>query len=75
MTEEYYEDGEDFFIFDQQIEFVEDEEGFYSVEEIETECDSASDMPPFIRGDFTPDIPWGIFAAYMFGLYKRSSEK
>ncbi|MCB1107734.1 MAG: NADH:ubiquinone reductase (Na(+)-transporting) subunit F [Chlamydiia bacterium] len=76
MDEEYYEDWEHFDLFGHPIEFEEGDEEViraYSMASYPEEGNIFKfniriATPPFIRGEITPNIPWGICSSYLFGL-------
>ena len=76
MDEEYYEDWESYGLFGHSIEFEEEDEEViraYSMASYPAEGNLLKfniriATPPFIRGEISPSIPWGVCSSYVFGL-------
>ncbi|NGX50772.1 MAG: Na(+)-translocating NADH-quinone reductase subunit F [Chlamydiae bacterium] len=76
MEEEYQKDWEKFQLFGNQIEFKEGSEEViraYSMASYPAEGNLVKfniriATPPFIKGEISKEIPWGLCSAYTFGL-------
>ena len=74
MDEEYYEDWEQFDLFDHTIEH--EDEGVIRAYSMASYPEEGNILkfniriatPPFIKGELSSGIPWGICSSYVFGL-------
>ncbi|MCP5505337.1 MAG: NADH:ubiquinone reductase (Na(+)-transporting) subunit F [Chlamydiales bacterium] len=74
MDEEYYEDWEQYDLFGHAIEH--EDEGVIRAYSMASYPDEGNFLkfnvriatPPFMKGEFDFDIPWGICSSYLFGL-------